>query len=68
MAEQTPRQAWVDCYIRHRMSVEGMAEFESVLMESAGLQRELETVLGLREALFLESRQNPGSASHTPAY
>lgn len=57
MAEQTSRQAWADRYVRDEMVVGEMVEYETALMESPGMQQELETVLGLREALFLESRQ-----------
>lgn len=63
MAEQTTRKAWVDRYVRDEMMVDEIAEYETALMESPGMQRELETVLGLREAFFLQSQQNPATGN-----
>jgi hypothetical protein len=54
MAEDTSRQQWIDRYVRNELTVEEIAEFELALMESPQMQKGLETVLGLREALLLE--------------
>ena len=61
MTKQTSRQGWVDRYMRDEMTVDKMAEFETALMELPGMQQELETVFGLREVLFLESKQDSGT-------
>ena len=66
MPKQTSRQAWVDRYIRDELTVDEMAEFEASLMESPGMQQELETVLGLREALRCESKQEIGTVDLLP--
>lgn len=66
MPEQTSRQAWVDRYIRDELTVDEIAEFEASLMESPGMQQELETVLGLREVLLFESRRYRGTGGLLP--
>ena len=54
MAENTSRQQWIDRYVRNDLTVEEITEFELALMESPQMQKGLEAVLGLREALLLE--------------
>jgi len=58
MAEHTSRHEWVDRYVRNELTVNEITEFEQVLMESPAIQKDLETVLGLREALLLEPEQD----------
>lgn len=58
MAKQTSRQVWVDRYVREELAVEETVEFEQALMESSAMQQDLETALGLREALLLEPEQS----------
>ena len=62
MAENTTRQQWIDRYVRNDLTVEEITEFELALMESPQMQKGLEAVLGLREALLLEPdpRQETG--------
>ena len=55
MPEQISIQVWIDHYIRDKLTVDEMTEFEVWLMESPGMQQELETILGLREVLLFDS-------------
>ena len=54
MAEDTSRQQWIDRYVRNELTVEEITEFELALIDSPQMQKGLEAVLGLREALLLE--------------
>ena len=58
MAKQTSRQVWVDRYVREELAVDETVEFEQALMESSAMQQDLETALGLREALLFEPEQS----------
>ena len=58
MAKQSSRKVWVDRYVRDEMVVDETVEFEQALMESPAMQQDLETALGLREALLLEPKQS----------
>jgi hypothetical protein len=63
MPEQIPREQWVDGYVRGRLSADDIEAFETELLESPGLQEELETALALRAALAQEqdSEGQPGN-------
>ena len=58
MAKQTSKQVRVDRYVRDELAVDETVEFEQALMESSAMQQDLETALGLREALLLVPEQN----------
>jgi hypothetical protein len=58
MAKQSARQVWVDRYVRDELAVDETVKFEQALMDSPAMQQNLETALGLREALLLEPEQN----------
>lgn len=58
MSRKTTRLEWVNRYVRDELTVDEMAEFEHTLMDSPAMQQDLETVLGLREALLLEPEQH----------
>lgn len=45
---------WVDSYVRDKLTPEEVAEFEQALLESEELQLELETALGIRQAVLLD--------------
>jgi len=58
MAKQTSRQVWVDRYVRADLAADEIVKFEEAMMDSPSMQQELETVLGLRETLLLEPKQD----------
>lgn len=51
MVRAEAAQAWVDQYLRDELTASEIAEFEQALMDSPGLQQELENALALREIL-----------------
>lgn len=66
MYEQSSSQKWVDRYVRNLMTMDEIAAFEDTLMESPGLQQDLEAALALRELLSRESVQEPFIAEMLP--
>jgi hypothetical protein len=64
--EQISRLAWVDRYVRNEMTADEMVAFEETLMDSPGMQQELQAALGLRETLLLESEQEPAEHDLLP--
>jgi hypothetical protein len=66
MAKQSSRQVWVDRYVRDELAVDETVEFEQALMESPAMQQDLETALGLREALLLEPKQSVSRNGRLP--
>lgn len=67
MPEQISRQDRVDRYVRDELSPEETAAFETELLESPAMQKELETVLALRGALALEAETQEARAAGNEA-
>lgn len=54
MLDQSPKEHWVDGYLRGKLSADDVEAFETALLESPELQAELETALALRALLSRE--------------
>ena len=66
MARQASRLDWVNRYVRNELTVDEIVGFEQALMDSPDIQRDLESVLGLREALLLQPEQSIPPADLLP--
>lgn len=68
MVRKTAKPDVIDRYVRNELAADEIVKFEEALVESPELQRELETILGLREALALrpETAADPGRAEPRP--
>lgn len=54
MAEHPYDSEWIDRYLRNELTEDQEAEFETALLDSTELQQELESAMGVRQALLLD--------------
>ncbi|HLF31695.1 MAG TPA: hypothetical protein VI566_11785 [Xanthomonadales bacterium] len=67
MHRSEERREWVDRYLRNELMGDEAAIFETALLDSPDLQLQLETSIGIRQALLLEAEMGETEKAYPPS-
>lgn len=67
MHKREQKSDWVDRYLRNGLTTDEEAIFETMLLDSPDLQLQLETSMGIRQALLLQAEMSATEKAYPPS-
>lgn len=67
MHKPAEKSDWVDRYLRNGLTTDEEAVFETALLDSPDLQLQLETALGIRQAVLLQAAMGEAEKAYPPS-